>query len=185
MPRICCNWDLDRPTQGDARMEDGERERRGPISISAAARLLGVPGGPRDLIWRRLWELKKFSQSVYCRRTASQKNGFHTLFMHWIPAPANHCSYYYSSAVPAYCQKFFIDLSLFFLTTVCTSANINMGKEGPVSSNHLKPKNTNLFDGRIWIVFIQVQLIRTSHAQKEERLVFCCLIVWPMWVSYK
>lgn len=37
-----------------------ERDRQGPISISAAAWLSGAPGGPRDLIWRRLWELKSY-----------------------------------------------------------------------------------------------------------------------------
>lgn len=78
-----------------------ERERQGPISISAAAWLPGVPGSPRDLIWRRLWELK----SYLSRFTAEERSRRRILFMHWRPAPANHCGYYKSCAFPTCCQK--------------------------------------------------------------------------------
>lgn len=55
-PYICCNWDLDHPTQGWKK----ERDRQGPISISALAWLSGAPGRPRELIWRRFWELGSY-----------------------------------------------------------------------------------------------------------------------------
>lgn len=43
---------------------------RGSISIAAAAWLPGAPGVPRDLIWRRLWEVRKLTLVlIYCRRT--------------------------------------------------------------------------------------------------------------------
>lgn len=78
-----------------------ETERQGPISISAAAWLPGVPGGPRDLIWRRLWELKSYlSQFI-----AEERSCRRILFMYWIAAPANHCGYYRFCAVSTYYQK--------------------------------------------------------------------------------
>lgn len=77
-----------------------ERKRQGPISISAAAQLPGVPGGPWDLIWRRVWELK----SYLSRFIAEEWPCSRTLFMHWISPPANHCGYYKSCTIPTYCQ---------------------------------------------------------------------------------
>lgn len=46
------------------------KQRRSSNNISPAARLPGAPGARRDLIWRRLWEVRKLTLVlIYCRRT--------------------------------------------------------------------------------------------------------------------